>query len=179
MDRGPWTQTYSGKQFFPLDPDVEDLDIEDIAHSLSMICRFNGHCRAFYSVAQHSVLVSQVCEETSLAAARWGLLHDAAEAYVGDVVRPIKAILEDFQMVEEHLANVVARRFFADHSAEVQAAVRLADDQLLATELDQLMSTPPHPWLLTCAPLTIPIDPMSPDVAKALFLARFHELFAG
>src|SRR5690242_11754504 len=85
--RGDWMQTYTGRRFWPLDPRVDDIDIGDIAHHLSLVCRFAGACREFYSVAQHCVGVSYVCDPKD---ALWGLLHDAAEAYVGDMVRPLK-----------------------------------------------------------------------------------------
>lgn len=83
-----WIQTYTGKKFFPLHPHQNEYVIEDIAHALSMKCRFAGHCNAFYSVAEHSVKVSRiVAPESQL----WGLLHDAAEAYLPDVCQPIKS----------------------------------------------------------------------------------------
>ncbi len=80
-------QTFSRTMFYPLDPHPEDVHIVDIAHALANICRFGGHAKRFYSVAQHSVLVSRIVEPED---ALHGLMHDAAEAYVGDVVRPIK-----------------------------------------------------------------------------------------
>ena len=79
--------TYTGKEFYPLDPNPADIDIKDIAHALSNCCRFAGHIKSFYSVAQHSVIVSELCEpENALA----GLLHDASEAYLSDIARPVK-----------------------------------------------------------------------------------------
>ena len=77
--RGDWIQTYLGIQFWPLDPRPEEVMLFDIAHSLSNMCRFTGHCREFYSVAQHSVIVSQNVPREDAA---WGLLHDASEAYM-------------------------------------------------------------------------------------------------
>ncbi|MFG0247924.1 MAG: phosphohydrolase, partial [Phycisphaeraceae bacterium JB051] len=77
-----WIQTYTGKAFYPLREDPGIIDIRDIAHALSLQCRFNGHCSDFYSVAQHSVHVSEVVPQ---AFALWGLLHDAAEAYMSDL----------------------------------------------------------------------------------------------
>lgn len=82
-----WIQTFSGRQFFPLEPRVEDVCIEDIAHGLSNLCRYAGHCECFYSVAQHCLLVSRVVPREH---ALRGLLHDASEAYLIDVPRPIK-----------------------------------------------------------------------------------------
>lgn len=83
-----WIQTFTGKKF-PLDkPDPALIDIEGIAHALSLLCRFNGHCTRFCSVAEHSV---HVAREIDLDLAMEGLLHDAAEAYLGDVHSPLKA----------------------------------------------------------------------------------------
>ena len=74
-----WIQVHSGGRFFPLEPDLDDISITDIAHSLSMVCRYGGHCLRFYSVAEHCVLLSHTVDPEF---ARWALLHDAAEAYV-------------------------------------------------------------------------------------------------
>ena len=80
--RGGWIQTYTGRQFWPLDPRIEDIDIHDIAHALSHQCRYSGHCLRFYSVAEHSVLLSHhVAGEHML----WALLHDAWEAYLAAI----------------------------------------------------------------------------------------------
>src|SRR5271165_4859950 len=105
-----WIQTYTGKKFFPMDPKPEDICIEDIAHSLSMICRFTGHSREFYSVAQHSVYVSELCSE------QWmlhGLLHDAEEAYTNDLARPIKRLkeFEFFRRAGENIQLVIRQKF--------------------------------------------------------------------
>lgn len=88
--KGDWMQTYTGRKFWPLNPRAEEVYIEDIAHSLALSCRFNGHCKVFYSIAQHSVLVSQIVKPTQQLIA---LLHDSAEAYLGDIIRPIKRFL--------------------------------------------------------------------------------------
>ena len=87
-----WIQTYTKKKFDLLDPKPEMVCIEDVAHHLSNVCRFSGACSEFYSVAQHSVLVSEVCSPDS---AVWGLLHDAGEAYYGDIVTPIWGSLKE------------------------------------------------------------------------------------
>src|SRR4051812_6540197 len=87
QQKGDWMQTISGKAFFPLDPRPADVDIQDIAHALAFQCRFGGHVKEFYSVAEHSVRVSLICAHED---AKWGLLHDATEAYLSDIVRPVK-----------------------------------------------------------------------------------------
>lgn len=86
----------------------EDIDLDDIVHALSNITRFTGHCRVPYSVAQHSVIVSRSCPDPHKA---WGLMHDASEAYLGDVSRPLKSMLPDYQEIEERVMKVIARRF--------------------------------------------------------------------
>src|SRR5258708_302056 len=85
--RGNWMQTYTGRAYWPADPRAEDVCIEDIAHALSLLCRYTGHCKRFYSVAEHSILISQVVPPEY---AFFGLMHDAQEAYINDLARPIK-----------------------------------------------------------------------------------------
>ena len=87
---GPWIETFTGKHFYPLDPKPEDFDLVDIAHSLANTCRFRGHVRRFFSVAEHSVNVSKLAEGIDPGAAVQGLLHDAAEAYLSDLASPLK-----------------------------------------------------------------------------------------
>lgn len=106
--RGDWIQTYSGRAFYPLAPYPQDVCIEDIAHALSQLCRFGGHCRRFYSVAEHSVLLSRVVvPEFQL----WALLHDASEAYLVDVPRPIKKQLPAYVEAERRVMAAICARF--------------------------------------------------------------------
>jgi hypothetical protein len=97
-DRGIPMQLLSGKAFYVTDPKPEDIDILDIAHSLSMQCRYNGHTKGFYSVAEHSVLVANLVPPRLRLQA---LLHDASEAYVGDVIRPIKRLLKNRPQIDD------------------------------------------------------------------------------
>lgn len=168
-----WIQTYVGKQFWPLEPRPEDLDIRDIAHSLSLQCRFNGHCRVFYSVAEHSV---RVAEQLPAELALWGLLHDAAEAYLGDLTRPLKrqAAAQWFNDAEDQLLQVIANSFGLVWP--MPAAVRVADDVLLVTEARDLMVEPPADWQMEAEPLPSPIEPLAPTAAEALFLERYEAL---
>jgi len=168
-----WIQTYGGRQFFPLAPRMDDIDVRDIAHSLALLCRFNGHCRTFYSVAQHSVLVSHNVPKLL---ALWGLLHDAAEAYVSDLPRPIKQLVPAFGEAEDVLLEVIMQRF--GQAWPMPPEVKHADDVLLATELRDLMNPVPQPWPLRAQPLAAPIVPLEWAAARALFLDRFAELTA-
>lgn len=110
--RTDWIQTYTGKKFFPLDPDPELICIEDIAHSLAMQCRYNGHTRRFYSVAQHSViLASKFFKSHDLRFA--ALLHDASEAYLSDVPLPIKHLPQFtfYREAEDRLQRMIFAKF--------------------------------------------------------------------
>ena len=116
-DNEPWIQTVSGKKFPLLTPDTEAIDIQDIAHALSMICRFNGHCISFYSVAEHSVHVSRLVAPNL---ALWGLLHDAAEAYLGDVPTPLKGHLGGFRDREKTLLAGLLRNMVLNPTSRRQ-----------------------------------------------------------
>ncbi|MDY0003541.1 MAG: phosphohydrolase [Polyangia bacterium] len=166
-----WIQTFTGKQFYPLAARVEDIDVRDIAHSLSLQSRFNGHCLRFYSVAEHSVRVSRVVPASD---ALWGLLHDAAEAYIGDLPRPVKANAPEFRGIEDRLLLVVAEAFGLPWP--MPEAVRLADDRLLSTEARDLMAPHPASWNLREEPLQERIEPIGWEAAEDAFLVRFEEL---
>lgn len=174
MSKLAWTQTYTGKMFYPFDPRPDDVCIEDIAHALAMQCRFNGHCREFYSVAQHSVIVSMnvpACD------AMKGLLHDAAEAYVGDLVRPIKKHLPEFRVIEEAVHSAICLAFRIEPS--LPNSVLWADRCALMTEKRDLMAKPPAEWEETAKPFTERIKPWLPALAERAFLERFVQLGGG
>ena len=165
-----WIQTFTGRQFWPLDPSADDIDIRDIAHALAMRCRFTGHCTQFYSVAQHSRLVSHICPDKD---ALWGLLHDAAEAYLPDVARPIKRHLLGFQEIEDRILRCVAERFGLPWP--MPESIHDADLLALATERRDVMGKPPRPWKSTVGviPRLYEIWPQAPHVASQDFLHRF------
>lgn len=168
-----WIQTYSGRRFNPTKPNPEAIVIQDIAHALSMQCRFSGHCQQFYSVAQHSVLVSHICDFED---ARWGLLHDASEAYLVDVPRPLKRSgkFDAYLEFEDRMQKAVCKRFGL--SEKEPPSVKRADTILLATEARDLMS-PLHPdWRQPVGPLPFKIESWTPQQAKDNFLKRFSEL---
>ena len=169
-----WMQTYGGKQFWPFDPQMEQVDPRDIAHALSNICRFGGHCDEFYSVAQHGLHVSRLLALAGHDAdvQLWGLLHDAAEAYVGDMIRPIKASqhMAAYRSIETRILAAVTQRFgLADKRP---AAVTVADDIALATEARDLMKAPPVPWGTLPEPDAEIIEPLGPSAARAAFAER-------
>jgi hypothetical protein len=173
--KGDWFQTHTGIEFYPNDPRPEEVVIEDIAHALARICRFGGHTRGFYSVAQHSVIVSQIVPESLALAA---LLHDATEAYIGDMVRPLKYSIPQYLVIEDRLWDVIAARFNLPRI--LPAEIKHADNIALVTERRDLLE---HQrtwgeWSKAYTPLETVIKPHGPHVAEMMFLCRFNELTA-
>lgn len=214
--QGDWMQTRSGQKFWPLDPRPDEVVLEDIAHALSNTCRFAGHCRTFYSVAEHSVRASLLMQRSDMVnvgtmslgrrIAFWGAwhgvlgglwlwhrltrsdlwsrglalathLHDATEAYVTDVPRPLKSALVGYQEIESRVARAIEAHFnIADHGID-DVDVKHFDEVLLATEARDLMGGhSEHKWSLRAAPFQKRIRPWSSAKARAMFLARFVEL---
>lgn len=171
---GPTILLASGNYFDFLEPEKSDFTIEDIATGLSNTCRFAGQCSRFYSVAQHSVIVSHYVPE---ALAFAGLMHDAAEAFIGDVTKPLKDILPDYRALEERVEAAVLGRFGLPQKMPTE--VKEIDVVMLATEQGQLMRNRDD-WNYTRGrkALNIAIPPMGPREAKAKFLARFAALTA-
>ena len=168
-----WIQTYSGKKFSPINPKIEDINIEDIAHSLSMQCRFNGHIEDFYSVAQHSVLVSYFCDKKD---ALSGLLHDASEAYICDIPSPLKKTQQfsQYREIERKLQALINVKFGLPE--EDPESVKLADQLLLTLEAKSLLTHIREDWKLPNSNIPIKIIAMSPKESKLIFMERFHEL---
>src|SRR3954453_16679458 len=178
---GPYLQTVSGRFGNPFDPDPEQLDARDIARGLPNLSRFGGHTRAFYSVAQHSVIVSELVEarggdaEDAFAA----LMHDATEAYLGDMPHPIKhrsPLGAAFKAAEDHLEAAIRDRFAI--RADVPEIKRV-DRALLATERRAFSTEDWHwPELDGVEPLELELSAWSPDEASAAFARRYAELAA-
>lgn len=168
---GNWMQTFTGRQFWPIDPRAEDVNIDDIAHALAHTCRFGGHCINFYSVAEHSVYVSLIVPpELAMVA----LLHDASEAYVLDVPRPLKAFLPGYKEIEHRVWEAVAEHFKLP--VEMPQAIKDADNAMLLAEADQIMTVPPAPWSVPGVMASIQIECMRPNDAVGFFLRRFAQL---
>lgn len=174
--RGDWMQTYRGGQFWPLDPDPAAIDIEDIAHSLSMQCRYAGHCIRFYSVAEHSVHVANHLKRAGepVNVQLWGLLHDASEAYLVDVPRPLKPFLPGYQEAERRVMAAIAVRFSLCPPAPPE--VKETDNRILCDEAAQNMAEPPESWDLIGPPLGVTLKYWWPELAKEAFLTKFRQL---
>lgn len=168
--KGDWIQVFSGLQFWPLDPRPEDIRLTDIAHALANLCRFGGHCRRFYSVAQHSTLAARYAPE---GLRKTALLHDATEAYLVDVPRPIKRSLVGYKEIEENLARVIGERFDLD-LVQLPRAVKEVDERLLFTEKRDLTGPAPAPWTIaqgvSCEPYPCTIVPLDSLAAEYQFL---------
>lgn len=149
--------TYTGLKMDVFNPTIDMICIEDIAHSLSNTCRFGGHTQAFYSVAEHSIRCSYLAQRNKLQA----LLHDASEAYLMDIPRPIKNKLVGYQEMEDNLMTLIAKKFgFEFPLTEDVIAV---DNIMLDLEWGNIFVN--HEWI-----------PMSPSGAKEIFLKRFKQL---
>ncbi len=168
--KGNWMQTYTGKQFWPIDPRADEIDIIDIAHSLSMQCRYNGHTRVFYSVAEHC------CHLYDLAPAEhklWALLHDASEAYLTDIPRPLKPFLAEYKAYERAVMLAVCEAF--DLDSEEPDIIKELDIRILGDEKAALMVDGP-PWHHVGEPLGAQLRGWKPERACHEFLIRFrHE----
>lgn len=138
-----YIRTSSGVKFYPLNPDPQGILIEDIAHALSLLCRGNGHVKVFFSVGQHCIHCAKEAEQrgysTRLILAC--LLHDASEAYLSDITRPVKQHLQDYCRYEEHLLEVIYKKFLGSPlSQEEQKLVKIIDDDMLYYDLRDLLN---------------------------------------
>jgi len=171
-----WIQTVSGGQFHILDPRQDEIHITDIGHALAQMCRFTGHVRRFYSVAEHCVLASQIVPAQD---ALWALLHDASEAYIADLNRPLKhftAVGPTYLETEKKIMDAICVKFRI--SPDQPASVHKADTAMLYAEKDQLM--PPMIWETKWGndqqPADIKVRCWSPEIAKVEYLHRYYEL---
>lgn len=168
-----WIATHSGLKFYPGQPEEAEIDIEDVAHALSNLCRFAGHCREFYSVAQHSVIVSKIVPPHRALCA---LMHDAPEAYLCDLPRGVKALLPAYKQMEAALWRRIAGIYgFLPY---LPPEIKDADNIALVTERRDLIEHPVDTWLVEekFQALEETIIPLPPGIAKQLFLDRYEEL---
>lgn len=175
----PEIMTASGNYFNFEDPDPDSFSIEDIAYALSNTCRYGGHCKPFYSVAQHCVYVSH---HVPAGFALHALLHDAQEAFVGDIPSPLKRMLPEFKIIEKRCEEAVMRKFNVHDSIESYTRVKEADLIALRSEREVLLPKGEEGdawWWVVEEGIEIsdqPIVPLFPDEAEALFLERFEEI---
>jgi 5'-deoxynucleotidase YfbR-like HD superfamily hydrolase len=176
-----WIITYTGLKFYHLNPRPEMVCIEDIAHALSLTCRWTGHTRFHYSVAQHSVCASLICPpEFALDA----LMHDSSETYLGDMNRPLKhftAAGPAYLEIEEKVEKVIFEKFGVRFP--LPEAVKDADTQMLYAEKAQLMTVTEdtkyeaRKWNRDETEANIRIEKWTPRRAEKMFLERFASLY--
>jgi uncharacterized protein len=179
-------QTYTGRVVDPFDLRPEHVDVRDVAHALSMKCRYGGHCGSFYSVAQHAVLLSFAVEKVEPQHALWALHHDDVEAYLCDVPRPLKP----YYYVSENFQSPMRLRRIEEVERQIQATINAAlgvtpdEEPLIVRQYDKRICideraaigmTSDGQWPAVRG-LGISIDPLSPDLAERAFLARHGEL---
>lgn len=172
--------TFTGRLVDPLDLRPEDIDIWDIVHSLSLKCRYNGHCFSYFSVAEHSVLLSKAVPPRL---AKVALLHDAAEAYFCDLPRPIKALLPAYAEAEHRALGRILLEFL--DVSFIEAGILLKelapyDHRICVDEMEALMPELPgyDPRERIGEPLGVKIKGWSPFVAQKRFFNRYAELFS-
>ena len=176
-------QTHTGRRVCPLEIRAGDVCLDDVAHALAYSSRYNGHGREFYSIAQHSVLVSQLLEKQgqSRRTQAWGLMHDAAEAYLGDVVTPLKGSLAVAYAGEFHtFAELEAKALETIGHAfglvwPVPAVVKAADREVLACEAPVLLGDTTG-WSLDFEPGAVHVTPWTASYSEERFKARWFEL---
>ena len=174
-------QTYTGEVFDFANPTPDMINIRDIAHALSLTCRYGGHCVSHYSVAQHSVHCLECARRDmqSMEVKKWALLHDASEAYIGDLPRAPKSLLPCFQALEDMIHQVIAERF--NLSWPMPPQVKAYDNAVLIAERDTVLpAINPELWA--------PYDHLEPAIvrirpawdalyAETRFLNAFESLF--
>ena len=169
--KGDWICTFTGLQVYPLDPRPEEIVIEDIAHALSMQCRFGGHIHFFYSVAQHSIeLTRRAPDDLKLEA----LMHDSAETYLIDIPRPIKKFLPNYKEFEDKLLKVISEKFKFQYP--FPEAIHELDDIAVKTEGMQFMIPgATDSWkYVTKTYWKEELDPWGPYTAETIFLEYFE-----
>lgn len=168
-------QTFTGEMFDVFSPHMEQINLKDISHALSMLCRYGGHSREFYSVAEHCVLMAEhFVGRGEKDLARAALLHDATEAYMGDVVRPLKGQLPLYREVEGRLQTLIFMKYGIYD--QVPHGVKEADLRITTDERDMLML--PRPWSIDpVEPLGVMLQCWTHDQAEQAWLDSYWRLF--
>jgi hypothetical protein len=172
LDQSVYMTTFTGRMFTLFDPKQEDISIVDISHALSMLCRFTGHCQHFYSVAQHCVHASLlVPEEFAMEA----LLHDASEAYINDLNRPMKhhPQMRGYRDAERVIEAAIRQKFLLP--AEESREVKDVDNRLVCTEARQLLVPAPS-WVERQEAFDLVLPVWDPKEAEHQFLQRYLDL---
>lgn len=167
----PWIETSLGDQFWYTKDDTNGIELEDIAGSLSKICRFTGHCKFFYSVAEHSVNVALLLPKQKRL---WGLLHDASEAYLADIASPVKQLLPDYRKLEKQIMTRIAKKFDLPELFWEDPCLKRADWSQLKSEAEFLLPSKGKNWLFPPELETgfVPVG-YSPENAKAQFMEAY------
>jgi uncharacterized protein len=171
-----WLTTSTGLHWYPKDPEGSEYRIEDIAHALSMLCRFSGQCRKFYSVAEHSVRVASVVSRWGAEFGLWGLLHDASEAYLVDLPTPIKHLPEmaGYRDLERQTMQVIRSRFGL--SGKEPSVIKAADLLVLRREAKTL-GLLTKGWDVYHLPdVDVTVQMLSSSKAEQLFLGAYEVL---
>lgn len=166
--------TVSGRFFDLLKPEEYGYDIEEIAHALSHICRYTGHSNSFYSVAEHSVLVSRLVPERL---ALCGLLHDASEAFVGDVSSPLKKLLPEYRDIEEGIQRAISVHFGLEYPFPKE--IHEADKRMYWQERQEIADNGIRDKLWhqdLRAARKVEAKGMNPNMAKRMFMSRYNEI---
>lgn len=168
--------TLSGRFFDLLKPEDYDYCIEEIGEALSNICRYTGHVKKFYSVAEHSVLVSHIVPERLALA---GLLHDSSEAFVGDVSSPLKKLLPEYRVIEENIQQAIAKHYGFEYPFPEE--VHEADKRMYWRErIDVAPGPRDRLWHQDLAATRkVQASGMTPTMAKRYFLSRYKEITRG
>lgn len=172
MKIDPYILTISGNHFDYVEMDYNVLNIEEIAHALANTCRFGGHCREYYSVAQHSVLVARY---VPVDLARDALFHDAAEAYLGDMPTPLKQLLPDYKAMTDRVEYWIQKKLGINIE---HPEIKKADLQVLGMEKRDLMPHDDTTWAIL-NDLEIPeevITPMDPVDAYNYFMEEYYQI---
>lgn len=173
---GDWIQTFSGRRVWPLDPRPDEIGFVDISYGLSKICRYGGHCLRFFSVAEHCALMAREAERlgASPQVRLQVLMHDSAEAYLGDIPRPIKVHLVGYAEAEDRMLECIAKKYGFDYPFDPM--VKQLDEAILLREIECNLAKPEAPWHLGpfgVEPLTIDLQYWEPNEAAWQFTQEY------